>query len=527
MIMKNYLMRFLSIFFVPKHLHSVFALSLLFFFLRLIYVSIGPIDLSPDEAHYWEWSRYLDWSYYSKPPFTAWLSAISTSVFGHTHLGVRFFSCLAISILGFLAFVMARQVGSQKSAWFAFILIHITALFAAGGLMMTPDIPSLTFWALALYLLMNMNFDAKEISIKPFIFLGVVVGLAGLSKYTVAVFYPLLGVYLLMDKQRRLWLLKPHIYLAGLVSLAMQWPVLYWNFIHDFVGFKHVLWQNSVSTRHFGLKSFTNFLEGQAGVLSPVIFLLLLCAWVSVGYEIVKQRLKKTGTVFYKLELLWIFSFPIFFAFLLKSTTGKVQPNWPVLSIFSGFVLLAVWVSYKNKFWKGSFYVGLALSLILTILAHDTFLVRKGLKLVGVEKEIPFRKDPLKPVMGWRGLGQAVSALAESRLGDDYYVLTTRYQTASSLSFYMKDNPKVLYANLGHRRQNQYDYWPWPDDLALKPVVYVRENGPIEAKVLNAFTACAELGQVASRRDTVLMRTAYVYGCFGYKGLERIMAERY
>ena len=31
-----------------------------------------PLDLAPDEAHYWDWSRHLDWSYYSKGPLVAW-----------------------------------------------------------------------------------------------------------------------------------------------------------------------------------------------------------------------------------------------------------------------------------------------------------------------------------------------------------------------------------------------------------------------------------------------------------------------
>lgn len=525
MMMKNLFTPFLALFNVPKNVHVVLALSVILFLLRLVYVSLGPVDLSPDEAHYWEWSRYLDWSYYSKPPITAWLNYISTSIFGHTHLGVRLFSCMAISILGFLAFLMARQVAGKQAGWIAFSIIHLTPLFAAGGLMMTPDIPSLTFWALALYVLMQIDFTAEKLPIKLFVFLGVVVGLAGLSKYTAAIFYPLLGVYLFVNKERRVWLLKPHVYIAGLVSLVIQLPVFYWNFTHDFVGFQHVLGQNASTSRYFGWKSLSNFLEGQAGVLTPITFILLLCAWVSIGFMLYKSKQKKS--VNSALEVLWLFSFPLFMAFLLKSTMAKVQPNWPVMSIFPGFVILAIWVAMKGRVVKGVFAFGMFLSLLITVIAHDTFIVRDLLKFVGSDIEIPFKKDPLKPALGWRGLGQAVSALAESQVGEDYYVLTTRYQTASSLSFYMKGNPKVLYVNLGHRRQNQYDYWPWPDDLAEKPVVYVRENGTLEPKVLKAFKGCAELGQVASRRETMVMRRAHVYACFGYQGLERIKADSY
>src|SRR5438067_13939778 len=41
-----------------------------------------PLDLAPDEAHYWHWSRNPDWSYYSKGPLVAWLIRGSCELFG-------------------------------------------------------------------------------------------------------------------------------------------------------------------------------------------------------------------------------------------------------------------------------------------------------------------------------------------------------------------------------------------------------------------------------------------------------------
>src|SRR5437667_10751260 len=42
--------------------------------LRILYLAYScPLDLAPDEAHYWDWSRNLDWSYYSKGPLVAYL----------------------------------------------------------------------------------------------------------------------------------------------------------------------------------------------------------------------------------------------------------------------------------------------------------------------------------------------------------------------------------------------------------------------------------------------------------------------
>jgi len=63
------------------------GINLLFLIFRILYVLLYPVDLSPEEAQYWDWSRRLDLSYYSKPPMVAYLNALSTAVLGNTELG--------------------------------------------------------------------------------------------------------------------------------------------------------------------------------------------------------------------------------------------------------------------------------------------------------------------------------------------------------------------------------------------------------------------------------------------------------
>src|SRR5271166_2415480 len=58
--------------------------------LRLLYLAWDcPLDLAPDEAQYWDWSRQLDWSYLSKGPLIAWLIRASCACFGETMPAVR------------------------------------------------------------------------------------------------------------------------------------------------------------------------------------------------------------------------------------------------------------------------------------------------------------------------------------------------------------------------------------------------------------------------------------------------------
>ena len=47
--------------------------------LRLLTLFGTPLELYPDEAQYWLWSRTLAFGYYSKPPLIAWSIWASTA----------------------------------------------------------------------------------------------------------------------------------------------------------------------------------------------------------------------------------------------------------------------------------------------------------------------------------------------------------------------------------------------------------------------------------------------------------------
>src|SRR5262245_36240646 len=59
-------------------------------FFHVRYLHNSPIDLSGDEAQYWDWSRNLDLSYYSKGPLIAYIIRASCAIFGDTMPAVRY-----------------------------------------------------------------------------------------------------------------------------------------------------------------------------------------------------------------------------------------------------------------------------------------------------------------------------------------------------------------------------------------------------------------------------------------------------
>ena len=67
----------------------VIAITTLFRFFYSVW-----LPLLPDEAYYFQWSRHLDASYFSKGPAVAYTIAAGTDLFGANNFGVRFFAVM-------------------------------------------------------------------------------------------------------------------------------------------------------------------------------------------------------------------------------------------------------------------------------------------------------------------------------------------------------------------------------------------------------------------------------------------------
>ena len=487
--------------------------TLLFAVARLLFVHFGTLDLSPDEAQYWDWSRQLDWSYYSKGPLVAWLLWLTTHLAGSTEVGVRLMAISLQAILVITSYTLVCRLSpdektGRRAGWLAFWVLQLTPLFGAGGLLVAPDAPATVCWALSLLVLSQIEWDSAQPQWRRFLLLGLLLGLGGLGKYTVAMFYPLGLLYLSIDATRRQWLWRPQPYVAGLVSGLCVLPILYWNSQHDWASFQHVLGQAGGGRAFQPLLTLGDFLAGQAGALGGLLFIPLV-VYIYRGPRAQQGR------------LLWWFGVPVLALFLLKALTAKVQPNWPVLGVYGTTMGMTIWLAQAARGWRLTAIAGLVMAAALTVPLHDTFLLRH----MGVQ--YPVKHDPLKVMWGWAELGKALG-LERAELGD-LPVLTTRYQTASELAFYTPGQPHVLYVNPGYRRRNQYDYWPWPKSLPTD-MFYVRESHDdvtIDPVVAAAFNSCVLRRQITVFRDGLHLRQANIFICRGFKGIDRLMADHF
>src|SRR5258706_8080159 len=134
-----------------------------------------PLDLAEDEAYYWDWSREIDMSYYSKGPATALLIRASCAIFGDTMPAVRFPAVLLRAGVAIMTYWLAlKLLKSDPLALLATLLSYLTPMFLAAGLIMTTDPAYLFCWAAATCLAYKALWDERN---WPWIAIGFGVGI--------------------------------------------------------------------------------------------------------------------------------------------------------------------------------------------------------------------------------------------------------------------------------------------------------------------------------------------------------------
>jgi Dolichyl-phosphate-mannose-protein mannosyltransferase len=172
--------------------------------LRLIYLLFFcPYELVEDEAHYWEWSRRLDLSYYTKGPGVAWAIAASTWIFGVSEFAVRLPSVLSAAISTLAIGAITREAfGDRRAAFIAAALFNLAPVFQFASFLMTIDSPYVACWACAT---LSMVKAAKARSAggaaRWALAMGASLGVGFLFKYTILLVAP--GMILAFGLLRR------------------------------------------------------------------------------------------------------------------------------------------------------------------------------------------------------------------------------------------------------------------------------------------------------------------------------------
>jgi dolichol-phosphate mannosyltransferase len=188
--------------------------------------AIGPVNLIPEEAYYWNYAQHLDLSYLDHPPMVAWLIWVSTSLFGKSEFSVRLPALISWAFAVGFMFRLTAHVFDGNTAFRCLLLMAVLPFYFGFGFFMTPDAPLFAAWAGCLfYLYRALIAESRSAWWGAALCMGV--GL--LSKYTILLLALATAGYLLVDQRSRQWWVRTEPYLAALLSAAIFLPVLIWN----------------------------------------------------------------------------------------------------------------------------------------------------------------------------------------------------------------------------------------------------------------------------------------------------------
>jgi dolichol-phosphate mannosyltransferase len=414
-----------------------FALITCAVLLRLIYGS--QVELLPEEAYYWNYSRHLDIGYLDHPPMVAWLIRLGTAVFGNTEFGIRIGAVCSGAVASFFVYRLTRELFDEASALVALVLMQLLPFFFFAGILMTPDAPLTAAWAASLFYLRRALIAGRAAAWWP---AGLWLGLGLLSKYTIAMLVPAMLLFMIGDGQSRQWLRHWRPYAAGLLALVIFSPVIFWNATHDWASFVFQTSRRLAEAPRFSLhKLFLSVLI----LLTPVGLVSVVGMFWGKGADAAASATQQRR---YRRFLQSCILTPLL-VFFIFSLRHEVKFDWTgalwtaAVPLLSSMVVSggdAVAVTGSGGWGRNGWVTTLVILLFIYGAAFHYFVL--GLPGVGYSTHME-----LVPV-GWRRLGEQVSVVEDDvrrRTGSAPLVVgLDRYETASELAFYAPDQARSV-----------------------------------------------------------------------------------
>lgn len=398
------------------------------------------VGLSTDEAHYALYGLHLDWSYFDHPSMIGWLQAIALQ-FGSSDLAMRIIPVLLFSSASLVLYRLTLTLFPNESPWTGFVsvlLMQSAVMFQLIGMSMLPDSPLLLLGLLALLALHGAVTTGQ---VRYWLWLGLWLGLAGVSKYTAV---SLIITVLLALSFSRQWrqLRSPGPWLALLTGALLIMPVLYWNYRHEWISFLYQLHHGTANPNWKASRLALSQLA-QLIVYGPGIYVFGLIAIVAGLRE-----WRDTGV-----QLCLALALPVLLLFGWNSGYEMTLPHWTSLGWIAVLPLLALWLlrNWSRARWVR---VGIRISAVYALLLLSVVLS----EFLFSWPAFPDNRNPLRDIYGWEQAAQHAEKLRAEMAetpGAPPVLFTENWTYASRLAWYARPLPVQVLDN----RFDQFDLW--------------------------------------------------------------------
>lgn len=361
--------------------------------LRTVVVLTTPLEIGPDEAQYWRWSRTLDWGYYSKPPLIAWAIALSTSVFGDAEWAIRLLAPAAHGIAAFFLFLLGRRMfDARTGAWAATLYILMPGVWLSSTIMST-DAVLLPAWSAAMYYLWRLRDEPKVIN---GVLAGACIGLAMLAKYAALYLFSGALFAAMFDRKMRQAILSPFGVFAAVAAMVVLGPNLAWNAANGFATVSHTADNANLGAATFNPLNLFQFVADQMAVFGPLTILLLLA-----GIFLFVRRGWSRGDI--REGWLLCFILPPLLVIAAQAVISRAHANWAASAYPAACVLVAFWLTSVR--WNALIKGGLAINVLIGALFTIVWVAPQIGDAVGIT-------GVYKRVRGWEDTATGLARIA-------------------------------------------------------------------------------------------------------------------
>ena len=478
----------------------------------LHFVLGAQLGLSVDEAHYALYAAHLDWSYFDHPPMVGWvqwpLVALTAPTWVLRLLPEVLWLGTALLVYGLGERLQAQlrdshaatrsELATGQAGLWAVLALGLSPLFHVLGIGLLPDTLLVFFTAAVLHVTLDLM-DAHTVQ-RPqhWLVLGVLLGLAGLSKYT-AIFAALaVAPCLLLAHGGRLlgvrWL-----WLAVAIAVALVLPVVYWNQTQHWISFRYQAQHGAGGS--WSLAHVVRFLLVQLVAYGP-----LLLAGV-VGLRTVWVPASRAMFIF----------FAIPFAVLATLAGGGTSlPHWTAPAWVALVPVCGVVLARALQQWQRWPILLLAAAQGLVCVTVLGLMFTGGPPFVtqtSGQGNSAAPSNPFADVHGWSVAGERALALAQQQ--GLHSVSVQNWTLASRLAWYARPLPVHVLED----RFDQFTLWagalPVGGDTLLLDWSQLGYAVPLGA---HGFADCRLLETQEVRRLGVPISTFRFFACHAWSG---------
>jgi len=345
--------------------HRLFYL--LFFTIAFKLIIAGLIELGNDEVYYYTYALLPDWNHFDHPPMVGILIRLTTlNLNWLSDVSMRLGAIFGCAVSTYFIYQTGKISSTEKTGWYAALIYNFSVYTGIiAGLFILPDSPQMLFWTASLYLMCRIIFLKEDKKLGIWILLGLMIGLAAMSKVHGLYLWIGFGLFILIKKIK--WLLNWQLYAGIIISVLSVLPILYWNIQNNFITYK--FHSERVTHHEIQIDSFFREIVGEFAYQNPVIFILIIAAII---YFIRKRTLLSS------LNRIWLLcmSVPMIFLFWGISLLNPTLPHWSGPAYIPLFFLAAQYLEERSLRVGLPVFIKVAASFLLIILITATAIIR-------------------------------------------------------------------------------------------------------------------------------------------------------